>query len=420
MELSALVGAENVSSGDERIARALVPHSWRHRPLLVVQPGTPEEAIAVVKAAEASSLALLPCGSGSKLITGYPPADDRPFLLLHSARLNRILDYQPEDMTVTCEAGVTLEALQQALSVRRQFLPLDCPLPERATLGGLVSTNTTGFGRPAYGAPRDLLIGMKAVMTDAVLIKGGGKVVKNVAGYDVCKLFTGAWGTIGFLTELTFKVRPMHEADLTLSWNAPNVETASRIGLKLHHSGLSATFALATNEPEGQPALIVGLQGTAARVLWQQEEFTRLVRESGLESIPITMGEMELAYLRDVQARLHPSLRLAARISCLPTELPGFIQNLEMLSGLRMTAHCASGTINLAADQPEPNLPPTLSSGLPKNANLLWIRLESELVGRHKVEIWGETRQDSTLQRALKQALDPRRTFSPGRFLGRV
>ena len=282
-ELNTLVGADNVTSGEERIARALLPASWPHRPLCVVQPGTQDEVTAVVKAAEAHNAAILPCGSGSQLITGYPVSEDRPYLLLHSARLNRILDYQPDDMTVTCQPGVSLDVLQQALSAHRQFLPLDTPLPDRATLGGLVSTNTTGFGRPTFGAPRDLLIGMKAVMTGGTVVKGGGRVVKNVAGYDVCKLFTGAWGTIGFLTELTFKVRPLHEFERVLSWKTPNISTAAMLGLKLHHSGLSPTYLLATNEPEGQTAFVVGLQGTAARVRWQEEEFMRRIREAGLD-----------------------------------------------------------------------------------------------------------------------------------------
>src|SRR5205085_10716071 len=140
---------------------------------------------------------------------------------------------------------------------RRQFVPLDAPLPERATLGGLVSTNAAGLWRPTYGTPRDLLIGLRVVMTRGESIKGGGRVVKNVAGYDVCKLFTGAWGTLGVLTELSFKVRPLPETVRTLAWEAPDLVTAAHIGLSLHHTRLAATFLLATNEREGCPELVL-------------------------------------------------------------------------------------------------------------------------------------------------------------------
>jgi glycolate oxidase FAD binding subunit len=332
--------------------------------------------------------------------------------------MNRLLDYQPDDLTVTCEPGMTLEALQQALAARHQFLPIDCALPERTTLGGIVSTNSSGFSRPSYGTPRDLLIGLRAVMSGGVEVKGGGKVVKNVAGYDVCKLFTGAWGTLGVLTELTFKVRPMSAAGAVLAWPAPDVSTAASIGLELFHSKVAPAYLLATNEPEGRPALVAGLQGTAARVAWQQAELTRMVREAGLQHPPAPLAETETAYLRDVQARLHRGVRLGARIACLPTELPALVRNLELLPGLRMTVQCAVGTLNVASADPDPALTLSLRSAAPRGANLLWTRIEPELARPQKIAIWGEARQDMALHRALKQALDPQATFSPGRFLG--
>jgi len=251
-----------------------------------------------------------------------------------------------------------------------------------------------------------------------VEIKGGGKVVKNVAGYDVCKLFTGAWGTAGVLTELTFKVRPQNEAEMVLSWDMPDVSTAATLGLELFHSPASPAYVLATNEPEGRPALIVSMQGTAARVLWQQHEFTRVVREAGVQSAAIVLGEVETHYLRDVQARLHQEVRLSARIACLPTELPLLVRSLELLPGLKMTAQCAVGTLNVATASPDRALTLSLRSAAPKDAHLLWTRIDPELANPQKIALWGQARQDFLLQRTLKQSLDPKNTFSPGRFVG--
>ena len=114
--MCAIVGAENVSPGDERVARSLVPGDWGRWPVCVVRPGTVADVVAIVNAAEEAGAALLPCGSGSRLVTGYGPTEDKPYVVVQTARLDRVLDYQPDDLTVTCEPGVTLEALQQTLA----------------------------------------------------------------------------------------------------------------------------------------------------------------------------------------------------------------------------------------------------------------------------------------------------------------
>ena len=351
-------------------------------------------------------------------MTGYGPAEDRPYVVLQSARLNQILDYQPDDLTVTCEPGVTLESLQLTLAERRQFLPLDSPLADRTTLGGLVSSNTAGFTRPAYGTPRDLLIGLRAVMTGGVDIKGGGKVVKNVAGYDVCKLFTGAWGTLGALTELTFKVRPVNESEVVLAWDTPSVSTAAAIGLELYHSQIAPTYVLATNEPQGRATLVVGLQGIKARVEWQTQELDRMGRELGLRYSRTVLSDMETSYLRDVQARLHRDIRLAARIACLPTEVAGVVQALELLPDLRITAQCAVGTINVATPSADPAQTLSLRSAAPPLSHLLWTRIDPKVARLQNIAVWGEKRQDLLMNQSLKHSLDPLKTFSPGRFVG--
>jgi glycolate oxidase FAD binding subunit len=413
-ELAAHIGAANVEGGESRF----VPAGWPQQPVATARPNTAEEVAVVVRAAEAAGVAIVPCGGGTQLQTGYPPRPDKPFLLLSTARLNRVLDHQPDDLTVTCEAGVTLATLQQTLAMRHQRLAVDVPLPERATLGGLVSTNATGFWRPAYGSPRDLVIGLRAVMTEGAQVKGGGKVVKNVAGYDVCKLFTGAWGTLGVLTEISFKVQTQPETDSTLAWHAPDVATAARIGLALHHARLAAAFVLATNEPDGRPRLILGVQGTAARVAWQAEEFARRVAEAGLNSPAITLTPEEIVALRDRQARLDSGTPLAARIACLPNEVAELVRALETLPALFLTAHVATGLVSIASADSDASLIQQVKTLLPTNAHLVWQRLDG--VDVEAIEVWGAAREDFALQRVLKQTLDPRGTFSPGRFVGRL
>lgn len=415
-QLTAIVGADNVQSPPA----SLLPEAWTASPLAIVTPDSTDQVAPLVQAAEAAGLAILPCGGGTQLQTGYPPRADRPFFLLSTARLNRILDYQPEDLTITCEPGVTLATVQQHLVPNGLMLALDAPLPERATLGGLVSTNTAGFWRPAYGSPRDLLIGLHAVMTGGITVKGGGKVVKNVAGYDLCKLFTGAWGTLGVLTDLTFKLRTRPLSERVLAWDAPDLPTAARVGLALHHARLAAAYTIATNEPGGNSGLILGLQGTPERVEWQAEEFSRLAANAGLSGRPYALTDDDLAYEQNLQARLDPEIHLATRIACLPTELPDLLSRLHALPDLRLTAHCATGILSLAASDADPELVKKIDALLPKNAHRVWTRLDKALLADERLSLWGEGRAEFHLHRALKQSLDPQNTFSPGRFLGRL
>lgn len=417
--MCAIVGADAVLRGNEPGGPS-VPTAWPRLPICAVRPGSAIEVVAVVKAAEAAGVAIIPCGGGSGLGTGYPPDEARHYLMLQTVQLGRILDYQPDDLTVTCEPGVTLAALQQTLRTRRQFLPLDSPLPATSTVAGLVSANRAGFSRPSYGTPRDLLIGLRAVMTGGVEVKGGGKVVKNVAGYDVCKLFTGAWGTLGVLTELTFKVRPMNETEQLLAWDAPDMAIAAELGAKLFRSPVAPAFVLVTNELGGRPALAVGLQGVAARVEWQHAELDGLVGDLGLPAKANTVLPAEADRLRDAQARQSADVRTAVRIVCLPSDLPSLVRSLAQMPDLQVTAQCAVGMLNIASTSHDPSLAAALRSAVPNGAQVRWMRIDPEVAREQQMAIWGETRADFAIQRALKQSLDPKATFSPGRFVCRL
>lgn len=415
-EIRTLLGPDGVCTVEA--TTLTLPAIWSLAPLFIASPASAAEAAAVIKAAEAAQTAVLPIGNGTQLTTGYPPAEERPYLLLRTDRLNHVLDHQPDDLTVTCESGVTLNQLQGVLATRHQELPLDAPLPHLATLGGLVATATSGFRRAAYGAPRDLLIGMKAVMTGGVEVKGGGKVVKNVAGYDVCKLFTGAWGTVGLLTQLTFKVRPLPEARRTLAFPMPNLAVVSEVGLALHQARLAPTFLLATNRWNDMPALIIGLEGTAERVEWQAGEFTRRVSQETGSSKPTT--ELPAAALEELREALAAPAPIAARIACLPTEIVPLVRRLEALGGVRLLADCSVGILHVSVPEADGSRIEAIRSALPPRSNCLWLHLPPDAPEAIMHSLWGEKREDAPLHRALKQTLDPHNTFSPGRFYNRL
>jgi glycolate oxidase FAD binding subunit len=394
--------------------------------MTTMTPMSVEDVAESVQRLEAEGAALVPVGGGTQLQTGYPPSSERPYALLLTQRLDHILDYQPDDMTITCEPGVTLSALQAHLATHRQFLPIDAPLPAQATMGGIVSVNQGGFRRASYGTSRDLVIGVRAIMTGGMQVKGGGKVVKNVAGYDVCKLFTGAWGTVGILTEITFKLYPLPEGQRLLWMPAPDVATAARAGLALHHAQLAPTALIATNEFDGKAGLLALLQGPSARMAWQTGEIGRMAGEAGLNA-PDALPPGALNGLRDRQARLGPDTPAAGRIACLPTDTALLLNKLQTLPGVSLTADCALGIVHFAARQPDAAFFQTVTSAAPAEANLLWTRLDPAPADRADVSralqalnVWGDTREGAALQRALKRSIDPKNTFSPGRFAGNL
>ncbi len=417
-QIQDIVRPENVLPETPSLTEIRKRGGWEAAPLCVVRPTETVQIAEIVRVAEAAGVAILPCGGGTKIHIGYPPPASRPTLLLDLVLLNQITDFQPEDLTITCEPGATLTAVQARAATGNLFLALDSPLPQQATLGGIVSTNTAGFWRPTYGTPRDLLIGLQAVMTGAKQIKGGGRVVKNVAGYDVCKLFTGAYGTVGVLTELTFRLRTLPAQDRAFAWSTPDLQTAAKIGFHMHHARLAPAYLLATNELNGKPSLVVGLHGSPSRVAWQQEQFQGMVTGAGVA------GEAEditdkITMLRDKQARLASETPLACMTHLLPSDVAGLLKTLEA-SNLLTTAHLITGGVSLASQSTDATLVRRILSNLPTNAHIVWTRLPADLREREQIAVWGKPREEFALHRALKTALDPQQTFSPQRFLGNL
>src|SRR5467141_3326803 len=200
-KLIALVGNDYVhaSTAADAVAGA--------QPRLVIEPGTEVELAEVLRLSNEAGLAVIPRGSGTKLGWGNPPA--RADVVLSTARLNEIIEHAWADLTVTVEAGCTIQRLQETLAQHGQRLALDQLWPEKATVGGVLSTNDSGGLRLRFGALRDLIIGATLALPDGTLASSGGKVVKNVAGYDLPKLATGAFGTLGMITRAVFRLHPL-------------------------------------------------------------------------------------------------------------------------------------------------------------------------------------------------------------------
>ncbi|MBF8286481.1 MAG: linked oxidase-like protein, partial [Dehalococcoidia bacterium] len=173
-------------------------------PQAAVAPSSYEQVAAVMRYAHAEGLAVIPWGGGAHIHVGNVPA--RYDIALGLSRLNAVVEHEPADLTATVQAGMTLSELQGRLGGAGQLLPLDPPGGERATIGGILAANASGPWRHAFGSARDMTIGLRVVTAEGRITRAGGRVVKNVAGYDLCKLYIGSLGTLGVIVEATFKV----------------------------------------------------------------------------------------------------------------------------------------------------------------------------------------------------------------------
>ena len=188
----------------------------------IALPHSVKEMSEMLSFAMSEGLTVIPAGAGTWLDMGNPPV--RANLILSTAQMNRVLEYEPADLTATVEAGCTLYGFNQQASAHRQWIPLD-PFSndEGATLGAIVATASSGPMRSAFGTPRDWVIGMQVVHAYGLTTRAGGKVVKNVAGYDLCKLYTGSFGSLGIITELSFKLRALPPVERTIIFSAGTV-----------------------------------------------------------------------------------------------------------------------------------------------------------------------------------------------------
>jgi glycolate oxidase FAD binding subunit len=377
----------------------------------VETPATEDEAAAAVSRAVGEGTALVPWGGGTAIHQGNPLRAAR-WAALSSGRLNRVIEYSPDDMVVTAGAGLTLEALQAVLAEHNQFLPVDAPQADQATLGGIVAANAHGLLRPLFGTPRDRLLGARIALSDGTVVRGGGKVVKNVAGYDLGKLFCGSWGTLGFMTELTFKTQPRPEARVHRMFSAATPADAARAALAVHEARLDPAWMAVLDA--GEPLLSVGLLGSAASVEWQGEAVRAAVMEAGLELAGVDLGEENV---RGFGAA--PAGTVGFRVTARPTELPELLEALGPLAA-RLSANVPVGVVEgilaPALMEEGPRMVPVVERALPKDAHLTWTRVPAEW--KYHMDVWGPARPDHSLMRGVKQAFDPRGAFSPGRFLG--
>lgn len=429
--LEKLLGQENVLVGSRRS-----PYTVRGRvPDAVLAPGAPEEVSAILAVAEERGWKLTPLGGGTHQGLGHPPAE--PWLGLTLRRMHQVVDYQPDDMTISVQAGVQLGTLSATLASRRQFLPLNPPLPSRCSVGGLVAANGSGPWRAGYGTVRDWLIGAHVCGMQGQVFKGGGIVVKNVAGYDMCKLLIGSLGTLGVLTELTFKVMPRPEATGYVIVPVADANAAEDLIARIMDSDLAPAVLELVDSPtwewadgEALPekygwALLVEFKHCVEAVDWQQDELSRLAEEAGGRAfIPDEQrGEGARSRLRDLPALGVFSVEAStssARLVSMAAKLLGVTQQRHL--PVRLACHAAVGTARLSFPEIDAAVIPELVTALRDVAAahggiMVVVQAPDEAP---PYDPWGPVGPEGRLMTELKRQFDPNGMLNPGRFVGGI
>jgi glycolate oxidase FAD binding subunit len=424
-ELPALVGDDAVRGGESSAIAGQIP-------ACTVLPANVDQVSEVMAFAHQRRLAVIPCGNGTHLHVGSPPA--RYDLALSMQRLDRVVAHEAADMTVTAEAGLTVTALNETLARARQWLPLDPPAAERVTLGGLIAADLNGPLRLSHGKVRDLLLGVTVVLADGSVVKGGGRVVKNVAGYDVPKLYAGSLGTLGVIVEATFKLRPRPEKTKVVSLTALGLKAAGEIALRLLDEAIAPLFlelldARAARDAgvtlEQSAAVIVGLGGTAEEIEAQEQVLQRCCGQQ-LHLHDPAVAERLQRWLRDFALVGSPTL--TARVSLLPHRLADALPRIASDAavrglGLSMVAHAGNGVARLRLESGDDQALLLFAEALRLSVRerggwVVFDRLPKSLHGR--LDSFGNPTPAVLLMRAVKRQLDPQGILSPGRFVGGI
>jgi glycolate oxidase FAD binding subunit len=416
-------------------------------PRAICWPASYAEAAQALATADRLGLAVAPRGSGSKTALGNRPR--RCDLIVSTERLNQIVEYAPANLTVTVEAGLSLAALQATLGESGQMLPLNPAHLNRATIGGIVATNASGPWRLGSGAPRDLVIGTRAATTSGTVVHAGGRVVKNVAGYDLNKLYVGSLGTLVLLVELSFKVAPKPAAQTTVIGRFVSREQLAEAARAIVRSPLLPTALEALNDaaaralsvpniPSARGGYLLATLATApgGGAQRQRDDLVKTYRVAGADDIADLAGaesEQFWTAVAETLVRDDPGV-VRAKVSVPIGSVAPAIGLLEAnVSSLgdppAIRARAGSGVLTV-----DWRLPPDLLDGhLAATATALaQLRAGCQTLGgsliveecpselKDHLDVWGDVGGALALMRQLKTALDPNGILNPGRFVGGI
>lgn len=386
------------------------------KPSILIKPGSTEEILECLRACSESKAAVVPAGLMAWLESGNPLR--RADVVLSLERMARIIDYSPPDLTAVVEAGLTIGEFNAATGLENQWLPLDPPASPSASLGAIAACASSGPLRLGFGTPRDYVIGLRLAHIDGIESKAGGRVVKNVAGYDMNKLYVGSHGTLAVITELTIKLRPVPESDQTILVTSRNQESLIEIARKLlaseaqpasvfftsgiRHSGLIVRFLDNDQAVKHQTALLAQLlQSQCDATTLDDDEASQVWRS-----------------IADCDQLSGNSLKLSVPLSATSQ----LLNDLLSETGRVVVADLGAGIIRLGFNADDEKVIDTarrLRAEAFAQGGSLFVERASAAV-RREADAWGEVGPTGALMRAIKEKFDPKSLMNPGRFVSGI
>ena len=385
-----------------------------HDGIAVLSPATTEEVAAILRAANAERLPIEITGGHTKLTWGSRVT---PRLQLSTTRLTGIREHIWQDMTATVAAATTWSAMQRELARHNQRVALDPVFPDRATVGGMIATNDSGVLRRRYGSLRDFVLGMTIVLADGTIARSGGKVVKNVAGYDLPKLLTGSFGTLGVITEVTFRLHPLPASTLSFTARSASITQLADLMHRVTAAPLSLEAMQLRNE-DTEFALDIQLASEPSALTNQKQLLLALT-----QSCALTPSAEDTWFARE-RLFAEPDATVL-KISSLSAKLSAIVGAAALLNTQPNTrAHCIAEPTGIAT---------VAFSATPENLAVLTEDLRSRLHAHggsavllrrgllpHTINSWGDPPPAIELMRAIKREFDPNRILNPGRFVGGI
>lgn len=429
-QLAEAVAPGSLLTGDQAAAQAVSGV----RPRFVAAPTTVTGVSRVLAVASAHGLGVAPTGAGARLGWGAPPR--RLDAVLSLARLDRVLAHEPADLTLSAECGVTLEALDAVLRPHRQFVPLDPARSHASTIGGLIATGAAGPYRARYGTMRDLLVGLTVVRADGTVVKGGGRVVKNVTGYDIPKLHVGALGTLGVVVEAHLRLHSRPAEERSWVFGFASAEAALEAALDIRDTPVvlsrcqlvtaDALRKLGEAAPPGAAlAMTIGSVPEAIRA--QGAWVADICGRAGSPAIEVPEADAWWRRIADVAWPEGPASSLSVRIGTRPTDTVKALRAVEAVwpsaGGLRATADVADGVLHATTTSVDAS---RVKDMVARVRDAL-AALGGTCVVEHAppdalagLDVWGDVGPALETMRRLKREVDPGGILNPGRFVGGI
>jgi glycolate oxidase FAD binding subunit len=382
---------------------------------ILVEPGSIKEIAETLRFANANGLSVTPAGGRTKSAWGNPAVTD---ILLSIRRLNRLREHASQDMTCTVEAGCTWSDMQLALKKHRQMVALDVLWPDRATVGGIVATNDSGALRLRYGGLRDLVIGTTIVLADGTIARSGGKVVKNVAGYDLHKLMIGGFGTLGVIVEINFRLHPIEAQRRTWTIKAGE-PLLFRDPLAAFLDSQLVPSSVQIRSMEQGCALDVCVAGLPETIGESFNQIRQIFKE-------LEIVESDENIWLDRQRLFNKNGGLILKVTLVPSEICSVISHVkrcaaEASADVAFVAQ-APGLMTVAVSSPPEwavRFVEQLRDQVSRSGGSV-VALQVPEILRGHVDVWGPLPNATELMREIKQRFDPNHILNPSRFVGRI